>query len=513
MVHKKPVALIILDGFGYSQEHAGNAIAQAHIPHLKNWLLHYPNTIIQASGTAVGLPAGHSGNSEVGHLTIGSGRITMQPLTFIDQAIASGSFFSNPLLASHLTQLAQHNKTLHIIGLLSDGGSHSSTQHLYAYLKAALQSGIKKIFVHAILDGRDAPPQSAPLYLKKLEQSLQQMGVGKIGSLHGRFYAMNRDQNWERTQSSYNVLTQSTATHEVDWQKVLEHNYAHGITDEFIKPVQLDPHAIIQNGDGIIFFNYRPDSALQLTQAFTQHDFTQFPTTHLQLAFFITPVPYSRLGHLKTIALYKQPILDHTLKQILCTHKKTIFTIAETEKFAHVTYFFDGLGQQLFCHELRILIPSLDTKNYVHTPCMRAPAITAAVLKSLRKIPRDFYLINYANADMVGHSGNFNATIKAVECLDEQLAQLYQEIVIKLDGTIFITGDHGKAEYMIDQKTGTPYTAHTANPVPFIMLKNEFKDQEIPLPVKQLCDIAPFILSFMQLPIPNQMKDETQLKP
>lgn len=514
---KPPVALVILDGFGYAEKQAYNAIAQAYTPHLDSWFARYPHTLLDASGTVVGLPKHRAGNSEVGHLTIGSGRTIPQPITIVNNAIDDNSFFHIPTLQKELEKLKKNQGTLHIMGLLSDGGVHSDEKHLYALIQAALQNGIVNIVVHPFLDGRDTPPQSAYGYLERLENTLHQYGHGTIGSIHGRWYAMDRDHNWERTQKTYNILVGYNApnrnhreaknypTKKTDWRSVLAHSYAKKITDEFIVPVQLNPSSTITPYDGIIFYNFRPDRARQLTEAFVNP--TNHPFTHKQipLTFFITPITY---GHsIKTIPLFTIPSINNTLKEVLANAKKTIFSIAETEKYAHVTYFFSGYKEQPFSTEERHLIPSKHTKNYIRHPKMSALHITRTVNQSLTHNPHDFYLINYANADMVGHSGNFEATVKAIECLDKQLKALYNQIVKKMNGTLIVTADHGKAEDMFNAHTGQPNTAHTTNKVPFMVVKQSTTmGNHQKLNLHKLSDIAPYILTLMQLPVPPDMK-------
>jgi 2,3-bisphosphoglycerate-independent phosphoglycerate mutase len=501
---KKPTVLVILDGFGYRKEKKFNAIAQARTPHIDFWMEHFPTTLLRASGTAVGLLDNMIGNSEVGHLTIGCGRIIEQPLTIIHHAIENKSIFSHPLLLEKFALLKHKNEPLHIMGLLSDAGIHSHVELLYALLKMAVEHGLTKIYVHAFLDGRDTPPKSAAIYLSQLDTILHTLGHGIIATMQGRFYAMDRDKNWDRTEKSYKVLTEKQQITKQDWQEVLSQAYQHNITDEFVPPTQLDPQGIIESGAGVIFFNIRPDRARQLTAAFVDPHFNHFPIRKINLTFFITPVGYG--AHLKTDVLYPQKPEYNTLKDVLSEHDKTIFSIAETEKYAHITYFFNGGREKILPHEVRILIPSIIAKTYVDHPQMSAPQITEAVLKSLKKIPKDFYLINYANADMVGHSGNFQATVKAVECLDTELKKLYDVVVESMGGTMYITADHGKAEDMYDPETGMPRTAHTNNPVPFIMLRKDLENSNYTLPLTQLADIAPFILHNMHLPIPTEME-------
>ena len=498
-------ALIILDGFGYREAINYNAIYHAHTPNYDAWMQEYPHAILGASGTHVGLPEGNIGSSEAGHLTIGSGRIIKESVTIINDAIATKSFFSNPILISTLKKL-KTDKTLHLMGLLSDASVHANLKQLYAFLEVAKQQGITNIVIHPFLDGRDTPPQSAGQYLQLLEKKLTELGIGKIGSIHGRLYAMDRDKNWNRTEQSYRTLTEPQQIPYPSWEQAVEHYYTINTTDEFIPPTQLDKDAYIKNGDGIIFFNFRPDRARQLATAFINPDFDSFKRKLLKLAFFITPTVYNT--KLQTEALYPaQKNATNSLKDVLMQHGKTIFSIAETEKYAHVTYFFDGGREDSAPNETRILVPSLHTKQYAKQPEMSAHAITEKVLESLKTDPRDFYLINYANADMVGHSGNFGATIKAIECLDKQLSILYNQIVEKMGGTMYITADHGNAEDMYDEEAHQPRTAHTTNPVPFIMLRNDLKGKGgEKLPLKQLSAIAPFILKNMDLPVPKEME-------
>lgn len=499
---KKPTVLVILDGFGYRTSKNDNAIAHAQTPNITAWMQQYPRAILQASGPAVGLPQGYMGNSEVGHLTIGAGRIVPQVLTRINTAISDGSFFTQPLLVEKLSLLAELKKPLHLIGLLSDAGVHGHIEHLFAFLRAAKERGITQVVVHPILDGRDTAPQSAAQYLEQLEHFLHELGIGIIGSIQGRYYAMDRDKNYDRTAMSYEMLTQKSSPQEQGWHQALAQAYARGQSDEFVIPTALSSHACIQPGDGIIFFNIRPDRARQLTAAFTQPNFAGFYRNQLPLPFFITATNYDL--NILTDALYPQPFLCSTLKEAITRHDKTIFTIAETEKYAHVTYFFDGGRETIYPNEVRIIIPSIPSKNYIQTPCMSAPLITETVLKSLKKSPKDFYVINYANADMVGHSGNMPATIKAVECIDSELKKLYDMVVHHMNGTMYITADHGKAEEMFDPHTAQPRTAHTDNPVPFMML-SQGSTSTTSLPLKELSDIAPFILQQMHIPVPEEM--------
>ncbi len=502
MKKKQPVALIILDGFGYSTETKYNAIYNANTPNFDHWFKTYPHAILKAAGAAVGLYEGVIGNSEVGHMTIGSGRMTSQPDLIMHKAIDDGSFFTNSVLVNNLKKIAKNN-TLHIFGLLSDAGVHAHQRQIHAFIQAGVNLGITTIVVHPFLDGRDTPPQSAKHYLQQLDNVLQKLGCGIIGSIHGRLYAMDRDHNWERTEQSYRTLTEQQNISFKSWREALDYYYSKGITDEFIPPTQLNTKGFVQNGDGIIFANFRPDRARQLTASFINHNFNYFTTKKIDLSCFITPTKYS--NELKTAVMFESPIINNTLKEVLDSNGKTIFSIAETEKYAHVTYFFNGGKEEKLSHETRMVVPSLSAESYIDHPEMSAAKITSVVLQSLKENPKDFYLINYANADMVGHSGNFDATVKAIEFLDEQLKHLFDQVVSTMNGTLFITADHGNAEDMFDKEIGQPRTAHTNNPVPFIMIKQDLKDSHL-LPLTQLADIAPFILQQMGIAIPKQMK-------
>jgi len=504
MKQVRPVVLIILDGLGYRKEKNYNAIYHADTPHLDRWFTEYPHAILEASGKAVGLFKGCIGNSEVGHLTIGSGRIISQSVRIIHEAIENGTFFTHKLLTTQLQKLQKSRGTLHIIGLLSDAGVHAHQKHIQAFVQAAVQQNIKNIVVHPILDGRDTPPESASYYLQRLTDFLQEIGHGVIGSLHGRFYAMDRNKYWNRIEHSYRILTELQPIKYASWRQVLTDSYAQNITDEFVMPAQLKPGHIIKSGDGVIFCNFRSDRAQQLTACFVDPHFNYFSTAQLNLSFFITPTVYNQ--KLKTTVLFPAQKIINTLKEVLAQEGKTIFSIAETEKYAHITYFFNGGKEELLPHETRVLIPSLPVKNYVDYPAMSAPKITEKIIESLRSDPKDFYLINYANADMVAHTGNFKATINAISYLDKQLALLYNQVIEKMDGTLYIVADHGNAEDMYDEIVQQPRTAHTTNPVPFIMIQKNLVNMKNALLLNQLADVAPFILHNMQLAIPREMQ-------
>ena len=499
---KHPTALVILDGFGYRAHKEHNAIALADTPTLHLLMQKYPHTLLQASGEAVGLPKGMIGNSQVGHLTIGAGRIIKQPLTIINQAIADGSFFGTTQLVMQLKKLARAGTRLHIMGLLSDAGVHSSIDHLFAFLHAALDQQIKTIFVHPFLDGRDVPPRSAATYLEQLATFIKDKPQVQIGSLHGRFYAMDRDTNWDRTKQSYGALTDPSQAQKVTWQEVLAYYYAQNISEEFIPPTLINAQATVHPHDGIIFFNIRSDRTRQLTECFVDQC-TKCASKNIPLTFSITPVRYG--SDLKTTVLFEQQPVEHTLKEIVSRHGKTIFSIAETEKAAHVTYFIDGRRETKFPGETRVIIPSLKDKSFAVHPSMSAAAITHAIIESLEKDPADLYVINYANADMVGHSGDLAATIQAVECLDEQLKILYHEIVEENEWY----ADYYCRSWQSLKKSPTltaRRTAHTQNPVPFIVVKKDLQNSNQVVNLHGLCDIAPYILKLMGTDTPEEMK-------
>lgn len=514
-----PCALVILDGFGLNPYQEGNAIAHASMPTWKKLLKDYPHTSLEASGTAVGLLPGFIGNSEVGHLTLGAGRIVPSILKQFHDAINDGSFSFHPLLQKHFSALAAQGGRLHLMGLLSDGGVHSHQDHLFALLEQAVRFGITEIFIHAFLDGRDVAPQSAQKYLEKLTLFLTRLGRGTIASIQGRFYAMDRDLNWERTEQSYALLTGIFSATSMSYKEILEKYYTQNITDEFIPPTLLNEHGIIQPNDGVLFFNFRPDRARQLTEVFLNPTFKEFKRTitRKDLNFFMTITRYKdEFKYWNNDILFQEQHIQSTLLDEFSAQTNgqfKSFIIAETEKYAHVTYFFRGMREMKKPQEIYILIPSIKSKNYIQHPEMSASSITAHVVKSLKKDPAHFYLINYANPDMVGHSGDFGATVKACEVIDDQVAILYEEFVVKRNGTLFITADHGNAEQKIDLKTRQPLTAHTTNPVPFIIVNQNFLGKaSIHKNQYGLCNVAPTILQHLNFAIPKEMAKEISIQ-
>jgi 2,3-bisphosphoglycerate-independent phosphoglycerate mutase len=514
-----PTALVILDGFGISKEVKGNAVMAAQMANWKMLCDRYPCIQLAASGKAVGLLPGCIGNSEVGHLTLGAGRIIPSILKQFHDSIKDKSFEFHPLLHKRFVQLNRAKGRLHLMGLLSDGGVHSHIEDLEALILSAQRHDIKQIFIHAFLDGRDVLPQSAATYLERIEQFCARVGVGLVASIHGRFYAMDRDHNWERTQASYQVLCENSGLVNLDWQKILDENYAQAIFDEFIPPTLLQAEGAIKEGDGVIFFNFRPDRAQQLTHAFLDQNFSQFqvPLQRSKLNFFMTTTRYDKFFLKRDCdVIFEDQIIENTLLDEIALQARDymkVFIIAETEKYAHVTYFFRGMRNVTLPHEIRVLIPSIKAATYMDFPQMSALQITDSVKKSLIDDPANFYLINYANADMVGHSGNFEATVKACEVLDQQLGILFDEFVIKRQGTLFITSDHGNAEEKIDVQTGQPRTAHTTNPVPLVIASNTTQGMKIEQTDNLgLCNVAPTILEHLRLVIPQEMAQPLIIK-
>lgn len=488
-----PMLLVILDGFGYSPEKNYNAIYQAQPAFLQYLLATYPNTLLKAAGTAVGLLPGMMGNSEVGHLTIGSGRITTQPVTFFDALVSNDTLKDHPILNQALEQAKHIGGKLHILGLVSDAGVHGYFKFFHATIKQALQMGIENIVIHPFLDGRDTAPQSAANYLYQLETLLADNKQARIGSIHGRWYAMDRDNHQERTSASFFTLTKPAATPPTSWRSLLETYYSQGITDEFIPPTHINLDSAISQGDAILFLNIRPDRARQLTRMLIENG----PET----TFFITATYYG--AGCPTTVLYDRPAITPTFFDVVEAAGKTLFSIAESEKYAHITYFFNGGREVIREHEERVLIPSLNHATFKDYPAMSAQKITDCVRESLKNNPRDFYLINYANADMVGHSGDFDATVKAIQCLDEQLKQLYTLAVQERKGNLYITADHGNAEEKWDARSNQPRTSHTTNPVYFIAATQQQCSLE---QLEGLSDIAPFLLAQMGLAIPPSME-------
>ncbi len=511
-----PTLLIVLDGFGYNPDLEGNAIAAASMPHWHEWMMGFPHTLLAASGSAVGLPEGYMGNSEVGHLTIGAGRHIKSLLSRFNHIIEDGTFFEYIAINQQFQELAASNNALHIMGLVSDAGVHSTLLLLEAFLRLAKKNNLKIVYIHAFLDGRDTLAQSAATYLAQVDAKCTEIGLGVIASIHGRFYAMDRDNNWDRTEKSYNVLLGSTPANKKDWKTALEDAYKKHETDEFVTPTLLDPDGYIKAGDGMICINFRADRARQLASSLLEANFNSFKrkkTCYETYQFYISPIFYkeSFSTNPKNIILFEQPTIKNTLLDVLAAYHKRVFIIAETEKYAHVTYFFRGEHDITLSNETRVLVPSIKAKNYKEHPEMSGVTITDKLLTDLERNAHDFYLINYANADMVGHSADFFATKQACEFLDNMLGKLYQSVVIEQGGTIFITGDHGNAEQLIDPLSGKPCGTHTRNPVPFLILDKKYLSHNIISNQEMLGleNIAPTILKHLNLDIPHEMTKTT----
>ncbi|NCJ07199.1 2,3-bisphosphoglycerate-independent phosphoglycerate mutase [Synechococcales cyanobacterium C] len=509
-----PVVLVILDGWGYREESYGNAIAVANTPNFDSLWAAYPSTLIQTSGKAVGLPKGQMGNSEVGHLNIGAGRTVPQELVRISDAIEDGSIFSNEVLVQICETVAQRQSKLHLVGLCSGGGVHAHLDHLIALLHLGKQHGIADVCVHAILDGRDTPPTSSKSEIETLLTAMDEVGVGRIVTLSGRYFAMDRDRRWDRVEAAYAVMTQDAVAPCRDPLAVIGEAYAQGMTDEFLQPTRVAPDAIAPQ-DGVIFFNFRPDRARQLTYAFIDPDFKDFERTLIAPLEFATFTQYD--ASLPAKVAFEPQNLSHILGEVVSEHGLKQLRLAETEKYAHVTYFFNGGMEDPLPGEDRVLIPSPMVPTYDRAPAMSAQEVTDKAVAALSKQVYSLVVINYANTDMVGHTGQMAATIEAVEAVDRCLGQLMQQVT-RVGGTCLITADHGNAELMCDEQ-GNPWTAHTTNPVPFILVEGERR--QIPghgadVKLREngcLADIAPTILEILQLPQPPEMTGKSLIAP
>jgi 2,3-bisphosphoglycerate-independent phosphoglycerate mutase len=511
----RPVVLAVLDGWGCSDETYGNAIAAAKLPHWHAFFVRYPWTTLEASGEAVGLPKGIMGNSEVGHMNLGSGRVVPQGVVVIDADIASGDFAKNQTLQRTIAHVRSNGGTLHLMGLLSDGQVHSSIAHLFALIDAAVSAGVP-IAVHCFLDGRDTPPRSALTYVDQLEEKLASVGrQGSVASVSGRFYAMDRDRRWERTQRAYDALTAGSADHrETTARAAVEKAYARDESDEFVVPTIVGAPRPVNDGDACIFFNFRPDRARQLTTAFNagtgiyyDDGFGVFPSKKYDRLMFASMTKYDE-NYNNPVLFGPRPQYD-TFGEILAREGLRQLRLAETEKYAHVTYFFNGGREEQFEGEDRELIPSDRTvATYDLAPAMRAREITGVAVKAIAAGTYDAIVMNYANADMVGHTGKWQPTIEGVEVLDECLQRL-ADAVLAAGGLLAITADHGNAEEKLD-KDGKPLTAHTTNPVPFLLIAN---DLHVKLAAGgRLGDVAPTLLEIMGLPIPERMTARSLLK-
>ena len=507
-MEKKTTMLMILDGFGINEKEEGNAVKLANIPNINRILKQYPNTIIHTSGLDVGLPEGQMGNSEVGHTNIGAGRIVYQELTRITKSIEDGDFFSIPELVSAIENCKKNNSKLHIMGLLSDGGVHSHQRHLFAILELAKRKDFDNVYVHCFLDGRDTPPASAEGYIAELENKMKEKGVGKIATIMGRFYAMDRDKRWERVKKAYDAIVRGEGEKYTSAGVAIEESYQKEVFDEFVIPTVIcnneKPIAKIEENDSVIFFNFRPDRAREITRSIVDEKFDGFEREYFKTN-FVTFTNYDDTIENVSIA-FKKDEIKNTFGEIISKNDMTQLRIAETEKYAHVTFFFNGGEERQYKGEDRILIPSPKVETYDMKPEMSALEVTENVLNAINSRKYDSIILNFANPDMVGHTGNIDAVVKALETLDGCVERIV-EAIEKQNGYLLITADHGNCEQMIDYKTGEPHTAHTTNPVPLVLIGKDVKLKE-----GRLADLAPTMLDLMNLPKPQEMTGESLIE-
>ena len=501
---KKPVMLMILDGFGIAPKSDGNAVEAAKKPNFDRLIGKYPHTQLQASGLYVGLPDGQMGNSEVGHLNIGAGRIIYQELTRITKEIKEGGFFKNDALTLAVNNAKEKNSALHLMGLLSDGGVHSHIDHVKGLLRLAKDAGLEKVYVHCFMDGRDVPPSSGKDFVVELENYMNEIGVGKIATVSGRYYAMDRDNRWERVELAYNAMVLGRGEIATSAVEAMEKSYHDNKTDEFVLPAVVDSNGMIKNGDSVIFFNFRPDRAREITRAINDKEFAGFKRETLNLT-FVTMTQYDKTLEGVNVA-YRPESINNTLGEYVSSKGLNQLRIAETEKYAHVTFFFNGGVEKENPGEDRALIASPKVATYDLKPEMSAYEVTEELINRINEDKYDMIILNFANPDMVGHTGVMEAAVKAIEVVDECLGKISDKILEK-EGTLFITADHGNAETMIDFSTGNPFTAHTTDPVPFIWVANNTEGRT--LQEGKLADIAPTMLTVMGLDIPEEMSGKT----
>lgn len=517
----KPVILVILDGYGRGPENAANAIFKAQKPNIDFIEKNFPTTNLQASGIAVGQPWGEEGNSEVGHLNLGSGRIVYQYLPRIIFAIRDGSFYKNPALLGAAEHVRKNNSSFHIMGLVGSGNVHSYIDHLYALLEFAKREKMEKVFIHAFSDGRDSPPKEALEFYQKLENRITgEYPFAKIASLIGRHFSMDRDGEWDKTEKAYRLLTENKGEVFNDVKSAIKSDYDKNLTDEFIEPKVIrnsESDGLIKDGDAVVYLDFREDSARQLTRAFVEEDFDKFAREKMNNLYFAAMTRYEE--NLPIHVLFEALKIENPLAKIISDAGKTQIHIAETEKYAHITYFFNGGIENNFPKEDRMIVPTMRDSNFEENQIMSAEKITEKIIESIASKKYDFIVANYANADMIGHTGNFNATVSAIEVLDKAMGQIMTES-LKSNAALLITSDHGNADEKVDLLTGQPHTEHTANPVPFYLIANEFKQEKSPENVELgkleiggiLADVAPTILELMGLPNAPEMTGKSLLK-
>lgn len=506
---KKPLMLIILDGWGYREAREGNAILAARTPNLDHLIEEYPWCFLEASGEAVGLPEGQMGNSEVGHLNIGAGRIVYQDLTRINFSIRKGDFFKNPAFLGAISNAKANDSSLHLMGLVSYGGVHSYMAHIHALIKLAQQEGVKKVYIHVFLDGRDVPPKAALKDIEELDAFCKENGNAKIATISGRYYAMDRDKRWDRTKLAYDALTMGVAPYKTpDAETAVSEAYKRGETDEFVKPTVITdsegkPEAVIKDNDSIIFFNFRPDRARQLTWAFVNKDFENFPREKHPKVYYVCMAQYDETLDLPIA--FPPEELENVLGEVLSKQGLAQLRIAETEKYAHVTFFLNGGQEKCYEGEDRCLIPSPKIATYDLKPEMSAYEVTEEVIGRIRSGKYDVIVLNFANMDMVGHTGIFEAAVKAVEAVDSCVGKI-ATVLKEVGGVAIITADHGNAEQMENPTTEEPHTAHTSNPVKCIYFGN---DEVKGLKNGKLCDLAPTLLELLKIRKPEKMTGES----
>ena len=503
----KPLVLMILDGFGHSESHESNAVYAANTPVLDRLCASVPNGLISGSGMDVGLPDGQMGNSEVGHMNLGAGRVVYQDFTRVTKAIRDGEFFDNPTLCAAVDKAVAAGKAVHILGLLSDGGVHSHQDHLVAMAELAFKRGAEKIYLHAFLDGRDTPPRSAQSSIELLDETFKTLGKGRIASLVGRYFAMDRDNRWDRVAQAYNLIVEGQGQFSAaSAQQGLQAAYERDESDEFVKATTIGEPVKVEDGDAVVFMNFRADRARELSRVFVEDDFKEFERARQpKLAGFVMLTQYA--ASIPAPAAFAPSSLENVLGDYLAKNGKTQLRIAETEKYAHVTFFFSGGREEPFPGEERILIPSPKVATYDLQPEMSAPQVTDKIVDAIEHQRYDVIIVNYANGDMVGHSGVFDAAVKAVECLDLCVGRIVDALE-KVGGEALITADHGNVEQMSDETTGQAHTAHTTEPVPFIYVGKR------PLKVREggvLADVAPTMLKLLDLPQPAEMTGKSIL--
>lgn len=511
----KPVILVILDGWGIGEAEKGNAVLEANTPTADKLNSFYPHIAIQASGISVGLPWGEPGNSEVGHISLGTGQVIYQNMPRITLDIQSGNFFKNKSFLEAIEHTKKNSSNLHIMGLLGKGGVHSTTDHLYAILELMRDQKAENVFLHIFTDGRDSSPTADVECIRELEERLKTYGIGKIATLGGRYFGMDRNNNWDRIEKAYKSMVSGEGEQIEDPIKYLEESYKREVFDEYIEPAVIvkdgKPLTKISDNDAIIFFNFREDRARQITKAFVLPGFNKFERKEIENLLFVSMVEYE--ADLPTEVAYPPIEIKECLGDILSRHNKKQLRISETEKFAHVTYFFNGGKEEPFPGEDRVIVPSKNVATFVEAPEMSAFEITEKVINFVKENKYDFILINYANADIVGHTGNLKAGIKAVETVDECLGKLIQEVLLQ-KGCLLVTADHGNAEEMINRKTGEPDTEHSTNPVPLWLITgenhSETENPESPIRVEGiLSDIAPTVLELMEIEKPKEMTGDS----